>query len=73
MKEALADRPVMEFLAPEGVQFARIDPVSGLLAAEARSGQPEEAPTAFLAGTAPTEAATARPVSPPQNFFLDDR
>jgi len=73
MKEALGDRPVMEFLAPEGVQFARIDPISGLLAAEARSGQPEEAPTAFLSGTAPTEAATARPVSPPQNFFLDDR
>ena len=73
MKGALGDRPVMEFLAPEGVQFARIDPATGLLAAEPRPGQPEEEPMSFLSGTAPTEAVSARPVSPPQNFFLDDR
>jgi penicillin-binding protein 1A len=73
MRGALGDRPVMEFLAPEGVQFARIDPVTGLLAAVPKAGQPEEEPMAFLAGTAPTEAVSARPVSPPQNFFLDDR
>ena len=73
MKGALGDRPTMEFLAPEGVQFARIDPATGLLAAEPKPGQPEEAPMSFVAGTAPTEAVSDRPVSPPQNFFLDDR
>jgi penicillin-binding protein 1A len=73
MKGALGDRPTLEFLAPEGVQFARIDPATGLLAAEPKAGQPEEPPTAFVAGTAPTEAVSGRPVSPPQNFFRDDR
>jgi penicillin-binding protein 1A len=73
MSGALGDRPAMEFLAPEGVQLARIDPATGLLAAEPKPGQPEEAPMSFVAGTAPTEAVSARPVSPPQNFFLDDR
>jgi penicillin-binding protein 1A len=73
MKGTLGDAPVREFVAPEGIELARIDPVTGLLAAEPKPGQPEEAPTAFLAGTAPTEAVSARPVSPPQNFFLDDR
>jgi penicillin-binding protein 1A len=72
MKGALGDRPVREFLAPEGVQFARIDPATGLLAAEQKAGQPEGPSMAFVAGTAPTEAVSARPVSPPQNFFLDD-
>jgi penicillin-binding protein 1A len=73
MQGALDQRPTTEFLAPAGVQFARIDPATGLLAAEPKPGQAEEEPMAFLAGTAPTEAVSARPVSPPQNFFLDDR
>jgi penicillin-binding protein 1A len=73
MRAALGDRPALDFLAPEGVQFARIDPATGLLAAEPAAGQPEQAPMSFVAGTAPTEAVSARPVSPPQNFFLDDR
>jgi penicillin-binding protein 1A len=73
MKGALGDRPPLDFTVPEGVQFARIDQATGLLAAEPRPGQPEEAPMSFVAGTAPTEAVSARPVSPPQNFFLDDR
>ncbi len=73
MKGTLGDSPVREFVAPEGVQFARIDPATGLLAAEPKPGEPEEAPTSFVTGTAPTEAVSARPVSPPQNFFLDDR
>ena len=73
MKGTLEGAPVREFLAPEGIQLARVDPATGLLAAEPKPGQAEEAPTAFLAGTAPTEAVSARPSSPPQNFFLDDR
>jgi penicillin-binding protein 1A len=73
MKGALGDRPAIEFLAPEGVQFARIDPATGLLAAEPKPGQPEQESMSFVAGTAPTEAVSAKPVSPPQNFFLDDR
>ncbi len=73
MKGSLGDRPAMEFLAPEGVQFARVDPATGLLAPPARPGQDDPEPMAFLAGTAPTEAVSERPVSPPQNFFLDDR
>jgi len=73
MKGTLDGTPSREFVAPEGVQFARIDPATGLLAAEPQPGQAEEEPTSFLSGTAPTEAVSARPVSPPQNFFLDDR
>jgi penicillin-binding protein 1A len=73
MKGALGASPAREFVAPEGVQFARIDPAPGLLAADPAPGQPELEPTPFLAGTAPTEAVSARPISPPQNFFLDDR
>jgi penicillin-binding protein 1A len=73
MKGTLGHSPAREFVAPEGVQFARVDPATGLLAAEPKAGQSEEEPTSFLAGTAPTEAVSSRPVSPPQNFFLDDR
>jgi penicillin-binding protein 1A len=73
MKGTLGDAPIREFVAPEGIQLARVDPATGLLAAEPKPGQPEEVPTAFLTGTAPTEAVSSRPASPPQNFFLDDR
>ncbi len=73
MQAALGDGPPIDFLAPEGVQFARIDAATGLLAAEPAAGQPEAPPMSFVAGTAPTQAVGARKVSPPQNFFLDDR
>jgi penicillin-binding protein 1A len=73
MQAAVGARPPVEFQAPEGVELARIDPASGLLAGEPKAGEPEAPFVPFLAGTAPTESASARPTDAPQNFFLDDR
>jgi penicillin-binding protein 1A len=54
MKEALEDRPVVDFPPPPtGITFARIDPWTGLLA-EGTSGYLE----AFLSGTEPKSYAT---------------
>ena len=74
MQAALAGKPPASFPVPPGVEFARIDPHTGLLAPDAAS--PDEAPfMAFLAGTAPTRSSADRPPpgSAPQTFFQDDR
>jgi penicillin-binding protein 1A len=70
MKAALGTKAVAEFPVAEGVEVARIDRATGLLAAE---DAPDAPPLAFLAGTAPTTAAAPHPGSAPQNFFMDDR
>jgi penicillin-binding protein 1A len=74
MKAALAGRPVAEFPPPSRVEFARIDPGTGLLAAE---GAPLESSPfiPFLAGTAPARSAADRPPpgSAPQTFFQEDK
>ena len=70
MREALARRPPSEFRPPAGVEFARVDPRSGLLADPALADAPF---LPFVAGTAPVRmAAEAAPGSAPQNFFMDD-
>ncbi len=73
MEAALGSRPVAEFQSPEGVEFARIDPVSGLLAGGPKPGDPEPPFVPFLAGTAPTETSASQRSDGPQDFFLDDR
>ncbi|WP_318653817.1 penicillin-binding protein 1A [Anaeromyxobacter oryzae] len=70
MQAAVGARPVTEFQPVAGVEFARIDPATGLLAPE---GQADAPFVPFLARTAPAQAASTSPGSAPQNFFMDDR
>jgi penicillin-binding protein 1A len=52
MKGALEDTPIDNFEVPDGVEFAKIDPVTGLLAAPTTKDVIFEV---FKTGTAPTE------------------
>jgi penicillin-binding protein 1A len=79
MQATVGGRPSVEFQPPGNVEFARIDPETGLLAREtALSGTADPAKeipfVAFLAGTAPVESAPDPDVSgtAPQSFFEDD-
>ncbi len=68
MQAAVGGRPPLDFPPPPGVEFARVDPHTGLLARD----QAADAPFAvFLSGTAPSREAADR--AAPQNFFMDDR
>jgi penicillin-binding protein 1A len=70
MKAAVGADPPAEFpLAPD-VEFARVDPATGLLAPARNAAAPF---LAFLAGTAPTRTADDSDDPSPQNFFMDDR
>jgi penicillin-binding protein 1A len=72
MKAATSSRPVVEFQAPSNVEFARIDPATGMLARDVAPGAGQEMPFfSFVAGTAPTQSAP-EPGSMPQSFFQDD-
>jgi len=55
MQEAHKGRPAVDFPVPSGIVRAKIDPATGLLAYPDQEDAMEEV---FLAGTAPTEAAT---------------
>jgi penicillin-binding protein 1A len=68
MQAALGTRPPSEFELVPGVELARIDPATGLLA-DRQAAAPF---AAFLAGTAPSEGDSSAG-SAPQNFFMDDR
>jgi penicillin-binding protein 1A len=70
MQAALGARPPADFEVVPGVELARIDPATGLLAPDRQADAPF---AAFLAGTAPSESASSGPGSAPQNFFMDDR
>ncbi len=70
MEAALGARPPAEFPEPEGIELARIDPATGLLAPANRADAPL---VPFLAGTAPRDSAPEHGTSAPQNFFMDDR
>jgi penicillin-binding protein 1A len=52
MKEALKDKPVLDFIQPENIEWALIDPNTGLLASSKTPGAFLEA---FIKGTAPTQ------------------
>ncbi len=54
MKEALAGRPAQNFPVPDGIEFARIDQKTGLLAS---SCSDEIVVESFLAGTAPAQSS----------------
>ncbi len=69
MQAALGARPPADFEIVPGVELARIDPATGLLADRQASGPF----AAFLAGTAPSESTSSASGSAPQNFFMDDR
>ena len=69
MQAAVGARPVSQFELVPGVELARVDPATGLLAPDRQADAPF---AAFLAGTAPTDSASG-PGSAPQNFFMDDR
>ncbi|MCA6071490.1 MAG: penicillin-binding protein 1A [Endomicrobium sp.] len=51
MKDALEGKPVLDFAQPENIEWALIDPVTGLLALSKTSGASLDA---FIKGTAPT-------------------
>ncbi len=69
MQAAVGGKPPVDFQPPPSVEFARIDPKTGLLARDAAG----EAPfVPFVAGTAPTRSSP-EPGRAPQNFFQDDR
>ncbi len=68
MQAALGARPAVDFPAVTGVEMARIDPASGLLAPDGAAVPA----LPFLAGTAPAQSAQAHAASAPQNFFMDD-
>jgi penicillin-binding protein 1A len=70
MQAALGARPPVDFPPVAGVELARVDPATGLLAPGGRDDAPF---LAFLAGTAPAEAADTDRGSAPQNFCMDDR
>ncbi|GEJ55905.1 penicillin-binding protein 1A [Anaeromyxobacter diazotrophicus] len=70
MREALSRRPPADFQAPAGVELARVDPKTGLLADPAAA---DAVLVPFVSGTAPQHsAAEPPPGSAPQNFFMDD-
>lgn len=67
MTEAVKDTPKTDFIAPAGIVFAFVDPVTKKLAdpnSETASYEP------FIAGTEPTEMASE--AKPPTEFGLDD-
>jgi len=69
MQAAVGGKPVVDFPVPPGVEFARVDPRTGLLPSTS-SGAGMTLP--FVSGTVPTGAAPDRE-GDPQNFFQEDR
>lgn len=69
MKAALEDRPVLDFAPPPGVIQVRIDPKTGLLAADDLSGRNEY----FIDGSQPKlAAAPVGQVANPNDLFFED-
>ena len=68
MKAALEPLPIIPFTIPDGIVFAKIDPVTGLLAADGASAGVVEV---FVKGTEPTQQAGE--TSSPSDFFKFDK
>ncbi len=68
MKGATEGRPRLEFTEPPGVESVRIDPQSGLRAAEGAPGREE----VFVEGTSPKEVAARPGEADPGMLFLED-
>jgi penicillin-binding protein 1A len=69
MQAAIGAKTPADFTPAPGVELARIDPTSGLLASDGGAAAPV---LAFLPGTKPAESSRGRGGSAPQNFFMDD-
>jgi penicillin-binding protein 1A len=70
MQKVLAERPQAEFDVPPGIAFARIDPLTGLLA---RPDTPQSVLEAFKRGEQPKEYVPAKDVVNPNQFFKVDK
>ncbi len=70
MQAILKDRPQEEFEVPPGITFARIDPLTGLLA---RPDTPNSVLEAFRRGEEPKEYVPAKDVVRPGQFFKVDK
>jgi len=68
MQASLSRRPVLDFEAPPGVELARVDPRSGLLAPD--PAPPDALLLPFVSGTVPTQRAGEVQANP-QNFFME--
>jgi penicillin-binding protein 1A len=68
MKEAVKDRPAVDFPVPSGIATAKIDPKTGKLAYQ---GQTDAIDEFFLAGTVPTEVATPPDVVDSGTFLME--
>ena len=69
MQGATAGTPIRSFPAPEGIEFARIDPETGLLASSATEDPVFEV---FKAGTAPKEVSAGAASGSSPDFFMMD-
>jgi penicillin-binding protein 1A len=68
MKDALEDAPQRDFAVPDGVEFTKIDPSTGLLAGALTQGAIFEV---FKAGTAPSAAAVKAAPRAAEFFMMD--
>jgi len=66
MSAALRDRPALDFPIPAGIEFTKIDPATGLLAAPCSEKTVFEA---FKAGTAPTQVTSCSPTDLHQDLL----
>jgi penicillin-binding protein 1A len=70
MREVLADKPISDFTAPEGIVFKKIDPETGLLASSDDDGAIFEC---FKDGTSPNLYAPEEPaLDESTDFFKFD-
>lgn len=69
MQGATAGMPIRSFPAPEGIEFAKIDPVTGLLASSSTEDPVFEV---FKAGTSPKEVSAGAARSASSDFFMMD-
>lgn len=69
MEAAHQGLPIRDFDVPPGVEFVRVDPLTGLLAGGSVPGRMEP----FLEGTAPTAEAPPPDAVRPEDFFLQDQ
>ncbi len=69
MKEALKDVPPENFPIPDGVEFVKIDPQTGLLATASTK---EPVFEVFRVGTAPKKFSSSEGVPADEDFFLID-
>jgi penicillin-binding protein 1A len=69
MLSATSGTPVRDFSMPEGIEFAKVDPKTGLLATPSTKNPVFEV---FKAGTVPLETTGTESVQPSADFFMLD-